>query len=48
MIWTEENYRYSIKNLLKVGIIETSVFAIMKIKDNALRNNMVEPLVQLT
>lgn len=47
MIWSDENYRMSIKNLLKVGILPSSVAIIMKVKDNALRNNQIEPLIQM-
>lgn len=47
MTWTEENYRHSIKNLIKVGITAPTVDIIIKIKDSALRSNKIEPLIQM-
>jgi hypothetical protein len=48
MTWSEEQYRASIKNLIRAGITNSTVAIIVKIKDSALRNNKIEPLIQMT
>lgn len=48
MTWTEENYRHSIKNLIRSGVTASTVAIVVKIKDSALRSNKIEPLIQMT
>lgn len=45
LIWTQENYITSIRNSIKAGVVPSTLLLINKIKEDALKNNMIEPLI---
>ena len=45
LIWTESNYVVSIRNCVRAGLVQNTVLLIQKIKEDALKNNMIEPLI---